>query len=238
MAGVSFDPHSFDELIENHGYNATWYQAMVCECLKDGSPDPTCPLCKGQGFRHMRIKDIKAIATSFGGNEDLRVLGLSEMGSVYVTPQRDAIMGYHDRIEFFEVDCKYSQVITFKNGISSATYRPIKKVSFVMCKNYIFDEEVDFIVSKDKHHLEWICEETKPKDGQAISLLYLTNPVYQVSDMSHELRSVRVDKGVITPYTVDMPKQYLAKRLDFEYGQTANVKKKEIETWEDNINYE
>lgn len=240
-ANVSFNPATFDELIENHGYNATWYQAIACECIKDGQPDPLCPMCQGQGFRHIRFKDIKVVATSFGGNEDLRVQGLSEPGQVYVTPQRDCIMGYHDRLEFFETECKYSQPLTLKKGITSATYRPIKQVEFVMSGNRLFDEDVDFVISKDKHHLEWINEETKPKDGQVISCLYLTSPVYQISDMSHELRSIRFNKGVISPITQDMPKQYVAKRLDFVYGQTVNVKKDESEKdkWnEEDFTYE
>lgn len=223
-AGASFIPTSFDELIENHGYNATWYQAIVCQCMKEGQPSPHCKLCKGEGYRYIRHKDIKVVASSFNGNQVFKLEGISEPGSVYVTPQRDVIMGYHDKLDFFEVDCRYSQVLTNLGDRTSDSYRPIKKVVFVMIDNFVYDEGIDFVISKDRHHLEWIGGESKPQNGSKVSVLYLTSPEYMIKDMSHELRSVRESKGKIRPETVDMPKQYLASRVNFSYGNTVNAK--------------
>lgn len=228
-AGASFIPGSFDELIENHGYNATWYQSIVCECMSEGQPSPHCPYCKGEGYRYIRKKEIKVVASSFTGNQVFKLEGISEPGSVYVTPQRDVIMAYHDKLDFFEVECRYSQVVRVKGNRTSSSYRPINKVVFVMIGNIVYDENIDFVISKDKLHLEWIDKENKPKNGAKVSILYLTSPEYMIKDMSHELRSVRERKGKVSPETVDMPKQYLATRINFAYGNTVNAKKdKEI----------
>ena len=232
-AGASFIPQNFDELIENHGYNTMWYQSIVCECMSEGQPSPNCQYCKGEGYRYIRKKQIKVVATSFNGNQVFKLEGISEPGTVYVTPERNVIMSYHDKLDFYEIDCRYSQVITVKKNNTSSTYRPIKKVIFVMIGNYVYDENIDFKISKDRHHLEWIDEENKPKDGAKVSILYLTSPEYMIKDMSHELRSVRDGKGKKTPETVDMPKQYLATRVNFAYGNTVNAKREYEPSLED-----
>lgn len=231
-AGASFILQNFDELIENHGYNATWYQSIICECMQDGQPNIHCPYCKGEGYRYIRKKEIKVVASSFSGNQVFKLEGISEPGSVYVTPQRDVIMSYHDKLDFFEVECRYSQVLTMKDNKTSSSYRPIKQVIFVMVGNYVYDEGVDFKISKDRHSLEWIDKNTHPKIGSKISLLYLTSPEYMIKDMVHELRSVNESKGKKNPESKDMPKQYLANRVNFAYGNTINAKK-ELETTRD-----
>ena len=224
-AGVSFNPINFDELIESHGYNVSWYQSIVCECMSEGQPSPHCPYCKGEGYRYIRRKEIKVVATSFNGNQVFKLEGISEPGTVYVTPERDVIMSYHDKLDFFEIDCRYSQVVTIKGNRTSSTYRPIKKVVFVMIGNFVYDEHIDFEISEDRHHLEWIDPKTKPADGSKISILYLTSPEYMIKDMSHELRSVNTRKGHVSPQTEIMPKQYLATRVNFAYGNTVNAKR-------------
>lgn len=224
-AGASFIPGNFDELIENHGYRADWYQSIVCECMQEGQPNIHCPYCKGEGYRYIRKKEIKVVASSFNGSQVFKLEGISEPGTVYVTPQRDVIMSYHDKLDFFEVECRYSQIITVKGNKTNATYRPIKQVIFVMIGNYVYDEDIDFVISEDRHHLEWINGDTRPKNGSKVSMLYLTSPEYMIKDMAHELRSVNVRKGLVNPESVDMPKQYMATRINFAYGNTINAKK-------------
>ena len=229
MAGVSFDPASFDALIDNHGYIAIWKPAIVCECMEDGQPDIHCPLCKGSGFRYLAYKKIKVVSTSFSGEKTLKVQGLEEPGTVYITPQRGVIFGYHDKIEFIEITCKHSQTVTMRGSETTSTHRQIEEVSYVMGGNKVYEEGIDFEIHEGRHRLKWINEDTKPRSGAKISILYLTTPEYMVTDMMHELRSVRQNKGTHTPYNVDMPNQYLAKRLEFVYGETINRKREESE---------
>lgn len=226
-AGASFIPEDFDLLIENHGYNVRWKQAMVCECMQDGQPDIHCPLCNGSGYRYIKTTPIKVVSTSFGGNQVLKIQGLSEPGQVYVTPERGAILGYKDKLEFYELSCKHSQTLTMGEKITSTTNRPIQEVSFVMCGDYIYEEGIDFEIDVSRHHLNWLSSD-KPKAGSKLSILYLTTPEYVITDMSHELRSIRHSKGLPAPQTVDMPNQYIARRLDFVYGETINKKRDEV----------
>lgn len=239
MAGASFDAAKFDELIRDQGYNALWRQAIVCQCMEDGQPDIHCPLCLGSGYRYIAPKVIKVVSSSFTGNQEIKIQGLVEPGQTYVTPQRDVIMGYHDLIEFYEIECKHSQVLDIHNGCTQSTYRPIREVSYVMKDNIVYEEGVDFEIEEDRHHLIWITEDGKPKDTDNISILYTTTPEYMVLDMVHELRSTRSDRGSHDRYTVTMPKQYLVKRLDFVYGRTINERiEPEIKPIESVFNYD
>ncbi|NLY08547.1 MAG: hypothetical protein GXZ11_01395 [Tissierellia bacterium] len=225
---ASFNPNDFQRLIENHGYNAYWSKAIVCECLENGQPDMHCEYCQGKGWRYLPREHVKLVSTSFTGKQELIVPGLKEPGTVYVTPEIEIIMGYYDKIEFYEIDARHSQVIKMGIEETTATFRPINDLNFVLAGDYVYTETVDFIVTADKHHLKWINPETKPKKGTKISILYLTSPEYLVVDMNHELRSTRVSKGTVNPYTAKMPNQYQLRRIDFVYGHTVNAKREEI----------
>lgn len=225
--GASFNPAEFQNLIENHGYNAYWQPSIVCECLDNGQPNIHCEYCEGRGWRYLPRRHVKLVSTSFTGKQELIVPGLKEPGTVYVTPEIDVIMGYNDKIEFYEISAKHSQVLTMGIEETTSTYRPINDLNFVLIGDYVYTETEDFIVTEDKHHLKWINTTTKPQKGTKISILYTTSPEYLVTDISHELRSTRVSKGVVDPYTAEMPKQYQLKRLDFVYGHTVNAKTEE-----------
>lgn len=226
--GASLSPKSFEELIQNQGYNCIWQQAIVCECIEEGQPDIHCPLCLGRGWRHLKGKKIKGLTTSFNGNVELKIQGLREPGTAYITPQLGVIMGYNDRITFPDIYAKYSQVLTMGINETSSTYREIYISNFVVKSNNVYEENKDFIITKDKCHLKWINEDTKPLRGEKISVLYTTNPSYLVMDMLHELRSTVEHKDTKYPYSIEMPKQYYLKREDFIYGNTINAKREEI----------
>lgn len=225
---ISFNVENFQELIIGQGYNIKWSQAIVCECYENEQPDIHCPLCKGSGFRYLPPKLIKAVTTSLSGKLEVKIQGITEQGTAYLTPQLDTIMGYQDRIEFMDIRCKFSQSIVMGTNQTSSTYREIQKVLFVVVDNNIFEEGIDFEITEDRFHLKWI-EETRPKKGSRISILYLTTPTYLVHDMVHELRSTQEHKGTRTPYTIELPKQYLIKRENFIYGKNINEKKEVVE---------
>lgn len=222
---VSFDPKSFQELVDNHGYVIYWEQAIFCQCYEKDQPKMNCPLCQGSGYRYLPPVKTKAVTTSLSGKYELNLQGLREPGTAYLTPQLGIVMGYRDRIEFPEVTCKYSQNITVRNGKTDSTYRPMLSCNFVIHGDDIYEEHKDFEISEDKHHL--VFKNHIPVDGTKLSLLYMTTPRYLVSDLLHELRSVRVNKDSKVSQNVEMPKQYLIKREEFVYGQTVNKKSEE-----------
>ena len=200
--GTSFIVENFETLIQEQGYNTLWSQSIVCQCFENEQPDIHCPLCKGGGFRYLPKKPIKAVTTSLSGKLEVKIQGLSQPGSAYITPQNGIIMGYRDRIEFMDIECKYSQNIKMGKRRTAATYRNIRRVLFVMRGNGVYEEGKDFKVTEDRHHLEWINDSTKPSEGELISVLYMTTPTYLVEDMVHELRSTQENWGTRNPYTV------------------------------------
>lgn len=226
-AGASFIPENFDALIEKHGYKAIWKPAIVCECMEEGQPYIHCPLCHGSGYRYLAKKRIRVVSSSFTNEQALTIQGLNEPGQAYLTPERGVILGYRDKLDFYETTCKHSQALTMGRKQTSSTYRPIVQVSYVMEGEHIYEENIDFVIDEGRHRLNWIDDATKPREGEKISILYITSPEYVVTDMMHEFRSVRNNRGTTTPYAVEMPKQYLAKRLEFVYGETVNRKKEE-----------
>lgn len=223
---VSFILEQFEKFIDAQGYDTLWSQAIVCQCFENpsGQPDMHCPYCKGSGYRYLPPKRIKAITTSFSGQKELKIQGLAEPGSAYITPQIGIIMGFRDRVEFPEIECKYTQILRFEGEKTNATYREIRKVLFVMSDNRVYEEGIDFEITQDRHRLQWISPTTMPDTGSNISILYMTTPAYLITDLSHELRSTQEHKGTREPYTVELPKQYMIRRENFIYGAKVNAK--------------
>lgn len=135
--GASFSPDKFETLIENHGYNAYWQPSIICECLEGGQPNIHCKFCEGRGWRYLPRRHVKLVSTSFTGKQELIVPGLKEPGTVYVTPSIDVIMGYNDKLEFYEISAKHSQVIRMGIEETTATFRPIHDLNFVLIGDYV-----------------------------------------------------------------------------------------------------
>lgn len=224
MAGISFDVSKFEQSIQEKGYVVDWEQAFQCQCINNDQAKPACPYCQGSGYRYLPKKRIKALATTLQGNQELNIQGLRQPGTAYLTPQNDTIMGFHDRVTFPEVESKYTQVVTYRDKKTTKFYRPIHRVLFIVHGENVYEIEKDFIISEDRYSLIFSNDEGL-KDGDKISVLYMTSPSYLVIDLLHELRSTRVNKGVINPYTQKMPNQYMIKREDFVYGKTINEPK-------------
>lgn len=221
---MAFQPQNFDQLIKSHGYNCYWAKAVVCQCIEHNQPQINCPYCKGKGWRYFDREKIRVVATSLSGDRDLKIQGLTESGTVYITPERDIVIGIQDRLEFYETTCKHSQTLKFNGRTTSKTFRPIRQISYVVQDKNLYIEGKDFVV-KEHRYLEWVNNDNKPKKDVYLSILYLTTPEYIIAELVHELRAVRGDRGSREGYHVEMPKQYRAVRLEFDYGITANEKK-------------
>lgn len=217
--GASFDVKKFEELIEDQGYIVDWEQAFRCQCVYNDQARPTCHLCKGSGYRYLPKKRIKAVTTSLQGKNELNIQGLRQPGTAYLTPQNRIIMGYRDRVTFPEVESKYTEILTYRNGRTTRTYRPIHRVLFIVQDGLVYEEGEDFDLSEDRTYLIFSKD---LEEGSKISALYMTSPSYLVLDLLHELRSTRISKDVVNPYTEKLPNQYLIRREDFVYGKTIN----------------
>lgn len=217
-ARVDLFDYDFNTLVQQKGVFCNWQEAIVCSCVHE-QPDFSCPLCGGSGFRYLPPKQIKVVSSSFRGEYKHESLGLREPGTAYITPPNDIIMGFHDRLEFFDFRCKMSENISFEfgNTLSSAFYREIKEILCLMDANYVYEENIDFLVCKDKRHIEWINVECHP---DTLSVLYYTTPTYLVTDLLHELRATYVERKTPSETFKELPKQYQITREDFTYATT------------------
>ena len=216
-------------LLTNRGIDCIWERAVVCSCLNrdTGQPDFTCPICDGSGYRYLQGKKIRVGITAIASDFIQETLMLREPGTTYCTPMADTIMGFHDRLTFFDFKCVFSEVIKWnfeEDGecVSHKTYRQIKEVLFLADDKYEYEANTDFKVSEDGFHILWLNkDEAERIDGTNMSILYYTAPSYLVDDLLHELRATMSDRNTPTETFRELPKQYRLKREDFQFGIKA-----------------
>lgn len=236
-ARVNIYEEEIDQLVKDRGHHCDWERAVVCSCVtKDsGQPNFMCPICGGSGYRYLPAQQIKVAVTSLNSQIEMETLELREPGTAYITPTKDVIMGYKDRLRFPDFRCIFSEVLHWSEeddgrGISPKTYRNIKEVLFLADDQYEYENGVDFEVTKDGHHLRWLNKDYIDQlDGKHMSLLYYTTPSYLVVDLLHELRATLSDRNAKSETFRELPKQYRVQREDFIYkiGDPEPVKKDE-----------
>lgn len=235
MARVNLYEELYEKLIDDRGLWADWQRASVCQCVSrdSGQPDFTCKICHGLGYRYMPPKRILVAVTNLNGRWELKTPEVREVGTAYITPKADVIMGYRDRLIFPDLKCVFSEVLHWDEemwgrGISPKTYRNILSVEMLVSDDCEFEDGVDFEITEDRHHLRWLNEKYVDKlDGMNMSILYMTTPSYFVSDLMHELRATLSDRKPSNIRSEDfvagitfreLPKQYQITRENFIYG--------------------
>ena len=224
---VNLYEDEIEQLVQDRGHWCDWERAAVCHCVtKDsGQPDFMCPTCGGSGYRYLPAKKIKVAVTSLNSQINLETLEVHEPGTAYITPTKEVIMGYKDRLRFPDFRCIFSEVIHWNfledgKGVSPQTYRNIKEVLFLADDEYEYEMGVDFEITEDTHHLRCINKKLlKSIDGKNMSLLYYTTPSYLVTDLLHELRATLSNRKSGGEDTFrELPKQYKVQREDFIYN--------------------
>lgn len=224
-ARVNIYEEEIEKLVNDRGHKCEWERAVVCHCVtKDsGQPNFMCPTCGGSGYRYLPAKTIKAMVTSLNSQIEMETMELREPGTAYITPTKDVIMGYKDRLRFPDFRCVFSEVLHWSEeddgrGVSPKTYRNIKEVLYLADDEYEYELGVDFEITADKHHIRWINKDYIDKlNGKNMSLLYYTTPSYLVADLLHELRATLSDRNSATETFRELPKQYRVQREDFIY---------------------
>lgn len=223
---MSVIPEYNDTVIDDQGNRVYWEQAMVCSCvtLDSGQPDFTCPICHGRGYRYLAPEELIVGVQSLSSTYKLGTLELYEPGTCLVTPMSNVIMGYQDRLTFPDFRCKFSEPLRFNSdeygfGVSNPLYRNIVEVQGIADDKYMYEEGVDYEVTPDRHHIRWKTEGLAAQaDKKSFSILYLTNPIYLVVDVMHELRGTRHNKQSPTVEYHELQKQYKCQREQFTYG--------------------
>lgn len=240
---VNLYEDEIEQLVQDRGHWCDWERAAVCHCVtKDsGQPDFMCPTCGGSGYRYLPAKKIKVAVTSLNSQINLETLETHEPGTAYVTPTKEVIMGYKDRLRFPDFRCIFSEVVHWdfsegKTDISPRTYRNIKEVIFLADDEFEYEMGVDFEITEDTHHLRCInkklldsmykkykskskCDKCCVTNSVNMSLLYYTTPSYLVTDLLHELRATISNRKSGGEDTFrELPKQYKVQREDFIYN--------------------
>lgn len=208
--------------------NAIWEQATVCPCINPDTnqPDFNCTLCSGTGFIYFQPMAIKVLTTSLPGTPENEIIGYREPGTAYCTPTSDIVMGYQDHLYFPDFNVKFSQLVKFdESGKSSRLIKPCTKIVTLTDGKSFYKYGTDYVISDaDNKYLLWLNPSNKPLPTQQMSCLYFTHPVYAVMEAMHELRATWVTFQKPADTFVELPKQYLVKRLDFIYtGTPVNV---------------
>jgi hypothetical protein len=140
------------------------------------------------------------------------------MGGAYLTPLSTDNVGFRDRFTFPDCTVKFSEVFS-KNSTNKLRYPVIQMIALRSVEKFLY-EGVDFDVDTDLHTntstIIWKTMADPPADGELISTLYTTFPVYICLNPIHELRGTySMEKGGGTEYFVPLPKQFKIKRESF-----------------------
>ena len=228
QAAVYIKDEQFEALIENQGLNVDWEQAMMCDCLDSitKQPDYNCPHCKGTGVVYLPSRPIQVIASSLQGSIDIyKNLGFIHPGTVYVTSSASFLLGWRDKLTFKTLSCKFSEVLTYSNGISSRAYKQIKSVIAIIHKGKYYLSNTIKTISDDRRHIVIDGTKLQLNQGDKIGILYVTYPTYVVSNMMHELRAVKTQPKGLPPTDTELPKQAMCQRIDFEYNVVEPTKR-------------
>lgn len=224
MARVNLYQDEIQKVIDDRGHRCLWEQAVVCSCITrdSGQPDFTCKRCFGTGYVYLPPQEIIVAATMIDSRYQQNTLQFYEPGTLYLTPSREIIMGYHDRLRFPDFRCKFSEVVRFDDSRTSRrTYRKVVEPIVLRDVEYELESPEDYEITEDGHHIQYVGDEyEKHVKGHSFGFLYYTIPSYLVVDLVHELRATLSDRNSATgePVFVELPKQYRARREDFVYG--------------------
>lgn len=224
MERVNLFPDEIQKVVDDRGHRCLWERAAVCSCLSrdSGQPDFTCKRCNGTGYIYLPVQEIICAATMIDSRYQQNTLQFYEPGTLYLTPPKDVIMGYHDRLRFPDFRCLFSEVVRFGDSrTSERTYRDIVEPIHFCDTEYEFEAGTDYEVTEDRFHVRYIGEEyDRFVRGHSFSFLYYTTPSYLIVDLVHELRATLSDRNSSTGEAIfiELPKQYRARREDFIYG--------------------
>lgn len=209
---VDLKPEQFDSLVYQKGARIVWEKAILCSCIDEstGSPDFTCPSCKGKGFQYFDPKEIRAAVTSIGRNDSSIPIGMLDVGTAYLTTRAQDPVNFRDRLTFVDFTTVYSQVLTYEGEPVEMKYQ-VEDVLHVKVLSTEIDKAL-YHLSDDKQSL--IFEEDVLNYGDRFSILVEVHPSYIVIDMPHELRGIFVKFGHPEEQWVVLPKQLLIKRED------------------------
>ena len=221
----------FDQLLKNRGIRFIHRRAAPCPNVRsvdDNSHNPNCTVCDGNGILYYCEKEIFGIFTSNSIEKNFQQQGMWEVGTAVVTlptfyeDGEVAEFNTYDQLEVPDFPVRLWEIKEYdpdENGGVTRVRYPIDTLDLVTSvQNEVrvdFTEGTDFTVNGDGN-IVWIAGQAPSYDstnerGEASSIVYHANPVYNVLQ---QMRELRVSQELVNGEKVAarMPQQILVKR--------------------------
>lgn len=209
---IDLKPEEFDRTVYQKGARVIWEKSILCSCLDihTGQPDFNCISCKGKAFTYFDPKEIRAVVSGMGGDNNNIPIGLIDVGTAYLTTRSIDPINFRDRVTFPDMVTTYSQVLTYEGEPVEMKYTAKDVLTVRILNSEI--PKTSYTLSEDKTKI--IFNEGVLSNNERFSVLLRINPVYIVIDMPHDLRGTFVAFGKPEEEWVNLPKQLIIKRED------------------------
>lgn len=199
----------FNQLINNRGIRFIHKKAVNCpnlQSLSDNSHFPGCPVCDGSGIYYFQEKEIFGAWAQNTLEKIFEVQGVWEVGTAVVSFPTDYSDGTQADFDTFDklvcpdFEVRLRDLFEYEprsNSRQRMRYpiNTIEHLSKVVNNTLVLlVEGVDYnVVDGD---LEWIAGREpayneEAETGEVISISYMTNPVFNILNVLHELRATQ-----------------------------------------------
>lgn len=218
---------SWDQLIKNRGIRFLHRKATPCPNMVriyDGSHNPNCPVCDGQGIVYYEEKEIYGVFQSNSLEKTFEMQGVWEIGTAVVTLPTEYVDGQQaefsrfDQLVIPDFTVRMWELKEYEPRPQQRLRYPISNVDFCgSVENDVlvrYEEGVDFNIVDGG--IEWVASKEPSYDtvnqrGDVLSIQYFANPVYNV--LQH-LRELRISQQLVNGQKVArrLPQQVVVKR--------------------------
>lgn len=226
----SLNGQSFDQLLQNRGIRFIHRRALPCPNLSSieaNNHSPECPFCDDSQLIYMPGKEIWGVFTNNHLEKMFEVQGVWEVGQAVITLPTEyqdgtqADFNTFDRLECPDFQIRLNNLIEYSesvNNIQKLSYPIIKVEWMVSIRNgamYEFVLGTDYSITTEGN-IQWLIPpwyDSINNIGEVISMAYVTNPVYVVMNLLHELRITQTyDIATGQKKAMRLPQQVLVKR--------------------------
>jgi len=208
-ARVDFNVHAFETLLDQKGLCFTWEKATICFCAReDGTTEPSCEACFGNGFLYFDPIDITVVVTTLKDTKafgDMGAHGTWILGKVSITSPARHNLSFKDRLTALNSQITYSQLL-FMGSKETLRYKALE-ITFLASEAQVFVLNTDFTIVDGAVNF---LPGKKPVDGTAVTIRYIANPSYIILEALHEIR----DTTLVPAKFTRMPRNHIAE-LDY-----------------------
>ena len=225
---VSLKGISFDQLLQNRGIRFIHRRASPCPNMRtifDGSHEPNCPICDGQGILYYAEQEIWGVFYSNSLEKSFETQGVWEVGTAFVTlpteydDGKQAEFNTFDQLVIPDFTVRMWELKEYKptsNNQQQLRYKAFN-VDFIgyADNNVLIPLVLDVDYKITDGNIEWLAggldyDSTNDR-GKVYVIQYYANPVYNV--LQH-MRELRITQEYVNGQKISrrLPQQLLVKR--------------------------